>query len=184
MGLTLHEIQDVIEQIAKPAESDDEELGIDTNARARLAAQAKLANENRDKHTSGGVSGLVYSDESDSEEDDQRNSFGVFGASGGVPNGFSTINGNGTKSSSVDPGYSMGGTAPLGNRRVSNTSLRTPLGSSPSLQPAFALPGTSATRSVGVSSEPPIEWSVEEVVAWVESKAFDEAICEKFRGEF
>ena len=143
LNRTLGEIQDAIEQIAKP-ESDDENVGIDTNARARLAAQAKLANEQRD----GGVSGLVYSDESDSEdEDQQRRSFGAFGMNGAA---------NGKPVTS--------------NRSIAPDST---------LQPAFALP---LTPRADVSSKPPVEWSVEEVVAWVASKAFDEEICEKFRG--
>lgn len=186
LNRTLGEIQDVIEQIAKP-ESDDEEVGIDTNARARLAAQAKLANEQRDKHISGDVTGLVYSDESDSEDDDQRHSFGVFGTSAASGNGFTATNGGkpdygNIKASPLDSTFANSGTAPLGNRRVSNTSVGTPLESSSSLQPAFALPTTPAVRAA-MASKPPIEWSVDEVVAWVESKAFDDTICARFRGE-
>ncbi len=47
-------------------------IGINSDARARLAAQAKLANEERDRQhqrESGGVADLIYSDESDEEEE-------------------------------------------------------------------------------------------------------------------
>jgi hypothetical protein len=40
----------------------------------------------------------------------------------------------------------------------------------------------SAQSNSGVSSKPPIEWDVDEVVAWLRSKKFDEQICSKFIG--
>lgn len=89
---TIGEIETAIENIAKPdgeakperefiperevkPESEDEQIGIGSNARARLAAQAQIANEARDQNrVSGGVAGLVYSDESDDEEEEKRRS--------------------------------------------------------------------------------------------------------------
>lgn len=113
-------------------DDDEEELGIGQDARARLAQQAKLANEHRElNRASGGVEGLVYSDESDDEDDVRRRS------------------------------------------------VRASQGKK--LEPALPLP---ATPVIGQSSnKPPAQWSVDEVVDWARSKAFDEGIAEKFRGE-
>lgn len=59
-------------------QTDDEGgMGITSDARARLAEQAKLANEERDRQAqreSGGVAGLIYSDESDDEDDESHHS--------------------------------------------------------------------------------------------------------------
>lgn len=113
-------------------DEEEEELGIGQDARARLAQQAKLANEHRElNRASGGVEGLVYSDESDDEDDVRRRS----------------------------------ARASQGKK----------------LEPALPLP---ATPVIGQSStKPPAQWSVDEVVDWARSKAFDEGIAEKFRGE-
>jgi len=201
MGRTLGEIQDAIEQIAKPESEDerDEELGINSDARARLAAQAKKANEQRDKHISGGVAGLVYSDESDDEEDDVRsggrNSFGVLtngdGRGAGYGNGY--VNGRALSLDSptepLDPSRSYAAEG----RRTSGLSggVRTPkdVGVDTSLQPALPLPVTPPVLAkigtgAGVSEKDVTTWSIDEVVAWVESKGFEDAICAKFRGEW
>ena len=208
MGRTLGEIQDAIEQIAKP-ESEDErdgELGINSDARARLAAQAKKANEQRDKHISGGVAGLVYSDESDDEDDEVRsggrNSFGVLanglGNGNGVGAGYGNGNGHGqangrafnldSPTEPLDPSRSFAAEG----RRTSGLSggARTPKDVSvdSSLQPALPLPATPPVLSnigtgAGVSGKDVTSWNVEEVVAWVESKGFEDVICDKFRGE-
>lgn len=113
-------------------DEEEEELGIGQDARARLAQQAKLANEHRElNRASGGIEGLVYSDESDDEDEVRRRS------------------------------------------------ARTSQGKK--LEPALPLP---ATPVIGQSSnKPPAQWSVDEVVDWARSKAFDEGIAEKFRGE-
>lgn len=53
-------------------EADPEAVGIAHDARARLAEQAKLANEERDRQAqreSGGIADLIYSDESEDEDD-------------------------------------------------------------------------------------------------------------------
>lgn len=77
MGPTLDSIQQAIESIAKPevtpqvernGEPDHDELGIGQTTRAKLAEQAKIANEQKERQrASGGVAGLVYSDESDDD---------------------------------------------------------------------------------------------------------------------
>lgn len=79
LGTTIGEIDQVIETMGQPAapEDDRDQLGIDQSARARLAAQSRLENEQRDrKRISDGVTGLVYSDESDDEEVERRKSQG------------------------------------------------------------------------------------------------------------
>lgn len=79
LGTTIGEIDQVIETIGQPAapEDDRDQLGIDQSARARLAAQSRLENEQRDrKRISDGITGLVYSDESDDEEVERRKSQG------------------------------------------------------------------------------------------------------------
>lgn len=74
MGKTIGDIQNAIESITKPESEDEQELGIGSDTRARLAAQAKRANEQREKNhrTSGGVAGLVYSDESDDDDEEDN----------------------------------------------------------------------------------------------------------------
>lgn len=112
-------------------DSDEEELGIGQDTRARLAEQAKLANEHREANrASGGIEGLVYSDESDDEDDD-------------------------------------------GRRRSARASQ------GKKLEPALPLPAT----PVMSSNKRPTTWTVDEVVEWARSKAFDEGIADKFRGE-
>ncbi|WVQ71946.1 hypothetical protein IAR50_001488 [Cryptococcus sp. DSM 104548] len=70
MNRTIGDIQDAIESIAAPAESDDgddhSELGIGQDARAKLVEQARLANEQRERDDGG----FIYSDESEDEEDE------------------------------------------------------------------------------------------------------------------
>ncbi|ORX38457.1 hypothetical protein BD324DRAFT_620926 [Kockovaella imperatae] len=71
MDQTIASVQTAIETMGQP--SQEEELGVGQDMRARLAAQAKLANDNREKQrASGGVTGLIYSDESDDEEEPKR----------------------------------------------------------------------------------------------------------------
>lgn len=85
IGKTIGEIEHAIESIAKP---NEESLGIGSDTRARLAAQAQLANEERDMHRiSGGVAGLVYSDESEDEEEEKRRSL----RNGKAPNTLSSL---------------------------------------------------------------------------------------------
>lgn len=43
---------------------------------------------------------------------------------------------------------------------------------------------TSPDSGSGRSTNPPSEWTVEEVVAWLRSKKFDEAVCAKFIGKW
>lgn len=91
MGSTIGEVQEAIDTIATPkgvqlkdpqakaaaaiAEKDEDDdeadgpIGIASDTRARLAEQAKLANEERDRQReSGPVADLIYSDESDDDE--------------------------------------------------------------------------------------------------------------------
>jgi hypothetical protein len=163
MGKTIGEIQNAIESIAKPGESDDEheQLGIGQDTRARLAEQAKIANEQRDRNRgSGGVAGLVYSDESEDEEDDVRR----------TPKVRSLTNGNGYH----EPKPEAATAAAVGSviPPVSPAPVDAPQ-SQRSLEPALPLPSTPATQ-----------WSVDEVVDWAKAKGFDEGVWSKFRGEY
>lgn len=91
MNQTIASIEDAIESMGKPS---NEELGVNQDMRARLAAQAKLANDNREKQrVSGGVTGLVYSDESEDDEPKENGS-----RSSGVPS---------TKANELQPPLSL-----------------------------------------------------------------------------
>ncbi|ORY35510.1 hypothetical protein BCR39DRAFT_475488 [Naematelia encephala] len=167
MGKTIGDIQDAIESIAKPESDDEEELGIRQDARARLAEQAKLANEQREKQrTSGGVTGLVYSDESEDEEDHHHT------------NGFADAPQpqNGTQSVALAPTLPIQSNgAPTANRSVSTPPAET-------LEPALPLPATPPVGSFGrMSMSAPSAWTVDEVVNWAAAKGFDESICAKFQ---
>lgn len=178
MGKTIGEIQNAIESIAKPGESDDEheQLGIGQDTRARLAEQAKIANEQRDRNRgSGGVAGLVYSDESEDEEDDVRR----------TPKVRSLTNGNGYH----EPKPEAATAAAVGSviPPVSPAPVDAPQ-SQRSLEPALPLPSTpplgGSRPTSGIPAKPATQWSVDEVVDWAKAKGFDEGVWSKFRGEY
>lgn len=194
MGGTIDTVQRAIdEQAAKPIQ-DDHGLGIGQDARARLAAQAKLANEQREKQRiSGGVSGLVYSDESEDEEDDDNDDLEH-------PNG---INGNSVIPKPVDPAPLSSSVAPanklspIAQSAPSSSQIPQapavpdsaapdfPSSATRSLEPAFPLPSTPPTASVrsgSVASKPPSAWTIDDVVSWARAKGFDELVCSKFIG--
>jgi hypothetical protein len=182
MGKTIGEIQNAIESIAKPGESDDEheQLGIGQDTRARLAEQAKIANEQRDRNRgSGGVAGLVYSDESEDEEDDIRR----------TPKVRSLTNGNGYHEPKSDaPAAAAAAAAAVGSAipPVSPALVDAPQ-SQRSLEPALPLPSTpplgGSRPTSGIPAKPATQWSVDEVVDWAKAKGFDEGVWSKFRGE-
>lgn len=149
MGKTIGEIEHAIEKIALPdtkADSDEEELGIGSNARARLAAQAQLANEQRDKNrASGGVAGLVYSDESEDEEEERRRS---------VRNGSGPAKPNNIQST-LQPALALPGTPPLDKP--------------PTIEKSRLSIGSASTPNGQA-----VTWSVDEVVQWAKSKGFEE----------
>ena len=169
MGKTIGEIQDAIESIAKPDSDDEGQVGIGHGARARLAAQAKLANEHRERQRSNdGVVGLVYSDDSEDEDEDARRSLRA------DANGLR----NGTRGQpDTDP------------EQIPRNLVTSPAQSASSaaiLQPALPLPvtpPTSKTESNNISQTPAYQWNVDQVASWAESKGFDDTICQKFRGE-
>ncbi|WRT68476.1 uncharacterized protein IL334_005452 [Kwoniella shivajii] len=195
MGRTIGEIQDVIESItAKPESDDEEELGIGQNARAKLAEQARLANEQRENNpnTDGSVSGLVYSDESEDEDDDVRRSPGIRGITSPALNGF--------HSSPIALDQSTFAKAPspvappLISRSSNHSSIRLePSTSGGTLEPPAHIPSTppfekptntARSSNSGFPSKPPNTWTVDDVVVWAQAKGFDESIYEKFQGEF
>jgi hypothetical protein len=190
MGKTINEVQQAIENISKddPKESDneDDELGIGSGTRAKLAEQSKLANEQRDKQRSSmGVTGLVYSDESGDETEDvyPPNDRGLNSNGNGTMNG----NGNGNSSSQLptaiplptSPGFnSADAPAPLRLSPAPTSDLADRLG------PALSLPSTPPLdRNATVSEKPASSWNVDEVVNWAIAKGFDDSICAKFRGK-
>ncbi|KAK8854717.1 hypothetical protein IAR55_003456 [Kwoniella newhampshirensis] len=188
MSRTIGEVQDAIESItARPDSDDEQELGIGQGARAKLAEQARLANEQREQRSSGGVTGLVYSDESEDEEDEQRKSLqvGKKGISSPALNGFHSI--------SVAADQPILAKAPAPSPGLP-TSTSTPPVPSPGhldtssgpLEPALQLPSTPpldkpSNRSSGISGKSPATWNVEDVFNWAQAKGFDEPICEKFK---
>ncbi|WVW85545.1 hypothetical protein I302_107583 [Kwoniella bestiolae CBS 10118] len=195
MGRTIGDIQNAIESIAaKPESDDEEEFGIGQNARAKLAEQARLANEQRELNqhsTNGGVAGLVYSDESEDEEEEMRRS-----PRGAGIRAFDSPIGNGFHSSPVtmeQAVFPKASTPPVAQplsaqpSAHSSTRLETSTGS---LEPAAHIPSTPpfekpafTTRSSnsGIPSKPPHSWTVDDVVSWAQAKGFDEGIPEKFR---
>ncbi|KAK4689839.1 hypothetical protein P7C73_g260, partial [Tremellales sp. Uapishka_1] len=166
MGRTIGEIQDAIESIAKPESEDEQELGIGQDTRAKLAEQAKLANEQREKdhRVSGGVAGLVYSDESEDDEEDHPRTLqqGAAAVDASVtaialpdPNGHGF---NGTKNGHITPEATI----------VKDKELEPPL-----------LPSTpvhdSSRRITNLTGKTVSAWTVEEVVGWAQGKGFDDA---------
>jgi hypothetical protein len=190
MGKTIHEVQQAIENIQKDKDSDDEgSLGIGTDTRAKLAEQAKLANEQRDKQrTSMGVTGLVYSDDSGDEGDDGPSPY-FGGIANGDGNGNGNVNGdrNGpiqtpplsTVAATALPTTSVGqAQAPAPLQLSSDTDLADRLG------PALSLPSTPPLdKNATIPAKPPASWNVEDVVSWAIAKGFDDSICQKFRGK-
>lgn len=151
MGKTIGEIENAIESMTtsdpapKHESEDEQELGIGSNARARLAAQAQLANEERDKNrVSGGVAGLVYSDESDDEEEERN-----------IKNDLSK---SPMTLSALQPAPLMPATPPLD---------KLPAGEKPV--------ATLSVRDGSTPTGPVSAWGVDEVVQWARSKGFEEA---------
>ena len=196
MGKTINEVQQAIENIGKDEPTkeessrdrdvdveDEDSLGIASGTRAKLAEQSKLANEQRDKRTSMGDTGLVYSDESGDEEDvpyptNERSL---------SSNGNGSINGNGSVASAIPAPTSTGfasGDAPA-PLRLSPAPAPAPAGIdlADRLGPALSLPSTPPLeRNATISEKPASSWSVDEVVSWAIAKGFDDSICQKFRG--
>ena len=179
---TLGDIQDAIESINKPQIDNESELGIGQDTRARLAAQAKLANEQRDRNSSGGVAGLVYSDESEDEDEDYRHSFDR-GSLSSRTNG--KVSRNSAPVASSGQRVVSGASLPTSARAPPADSMYTPIeAETGTLKPALPLPATPpTTRTGGSPSQDQVQaWTVDQVVAWAVSKGFDDMICEKFRG--
>ena len=177
LGTTIGDVEHAIQSIAKPDSDDDAGYGVGQDTRARLAAQAKLANDNRDRQrTSGGVTGLIYSDESDDEEDLPHRT-GVNGATKGDSKPRST-----GSTAAPDERASHAGTespqpisasASSSDQRVLQPAL--PLPSSPQSSGGMQKPGF-------LPNGPPSTWTVTEVVSWIRSKGMEDSICEKFQG--
>ncbi|OCF38908.1 hypothetical protein I317_07322 [Kwoniella heveanensis CBS 569] len=196
MGRTIGEIQDAIESITAKPESDDEqeELGIGQGARAKLAEQARLANEQRERNqrNSGGVTGLVYSDESEDEDEGHRSPLASSRVTSSNFNGFhsSPVTLDHPTLAKAPSPVDSAAAPPMSAQPSGLPSARLDLPAGP-LEPALSLPSTPpleksthTTRSSagsGIPSKPPASWNVEDVVSWAQAKGFDEAICEKFQ---
>ncbi|KAL7422543.1 hypothetical protein Q5752_003191 [Cryptotrichosporon argae] len=214
MTKTLGDIQDAIESIGtsgKPDEREpetdedegDAELGIGSDARARLAEQARLANEKQERERqrqSGGVAGLVYSDESeDEDEDNTRRSIshglrgldlGPNGSAHGKTNGLEpTIpEGETPAPSGLSPTFANAPKVPDMPREFAPAATRVAPLADKALEPALPLPATPPLDkldrqdkvSTGSASKSPATWSVEEVVQWAQGRGFDESIWSKF----
>ena len=177
--------------------------GIDSSARARLAAQAKLANEREqaraNNRISTGVSGLVYSDESEGEDDDDEEiggrrvsyktqSLTLGGAGAGYGNGLGNGHPTGQPMDSIgsalQPALPLPGTPPLftgtAGGSVPASSTHTPR--SGSLHTASASASyPSAPAGAASHNSTAAQWTVDEVVEWAKSKGFDESIWSKFQ---
>ncbi|WWC71495.1 uncharacterized protein I206_105453 [Kwoniella pini CBS 10737] len=194
MGKTIGEIQDAIESItAKPESDDEEELGIGQNARAKLAEQARLANEQREKNqntSNGGVAGLVYSDESEDEEEEFTRSpraAGIRSIESPIINGFhsspialeqSTIP---AKSATAPPLSAQSSTHSVKRFDPVTTGSLEPPAHIPSTPPFEKPAFTTRSSGSGIPSKPVPTWNVDDVVAWAQAKGFDEGIPDKFR---
>lgn len=180
MGKTINEVQQAIENIQKD-DDDQDSLGIGSGTRAKLAEQAKKTNEQREKQRiSTGVAGLVYSDESDDEDEDvsparERKTNGFNGLGGGehqIPTMAATAIPLPTSPPPVSPG---------GGPRISPAP--TP-GLAERLEPALNLSSTPPlNRNAAIPAKPPSSWTVDDVTDWAVAKGFDDSICQKFRGK-
>jgi hypothetical protein len=190
MGRTINEVQQAIENISQDKESDDEDsLGINQGTRAKLAEQAKLANEQRDKQrTSMGVTGLVYSDESGDEGEDESSPY-LGGMANGNGNGSGDRNGTSQiptmAATAIPPPTSPGPAVGMGQPPAP---LRLSPADTPDLAdrlgPALSLPSTPPLdKNATVPAKPPSTWNVDDVVSWAIAKGFDDSICQKFRGK-
>ncbi|WWC90618.1 uncharacterized protein L201_005554 [Kwoniella dendrophila CBS 6074] len=206
MGKTIGDIQHAIESITapttttsndRPESEDEEELGIGQGARAKLAEQARLANEQREKnpHSSpGGVAGLVYSDESEDEDEDYRRSprSAAINRSIDSPilNGFHTspvpLEANNTLPPKVlspaptPPISSQLSAQPVSRFETTNRSLDPPA-HIPSTPPFEKPTFTTRSSASGIPTKSVHAWTVDDVFAWAQAKGFDEGIPEKFR---
>jgi hypothetical protein len=168
IGNTIGEIQNAIQSIVKVDSDNESEVGIAQDTRARLATQARLANEQRDRQvTNGEVSGLVYSDDSDDEEDEGRKA---------APNKAGRM-----ALAQTQPGANTIHVDQQRNPPVTTDSLMR------SLSPALPLPSTPPLeqnkRVSVIPAKSAVTWTVEEVVEWSRAKGFDETIGQKFEGE-
>lgn len=184
MGTTIDSVQRAIDEsmIKHPESDEEEEYGINQNARAHLAAQAKLANEQREKHrASGGITGLVYSDESDTDDEEPGQS---------LTGKATMLNGNTQPLSASPRATSISSANEVPNEPIKvnpavDSSSRS-LSNAPSgLEPSLPIPPTPPTRNEtnGIAAKPPAAWTVDEVVAWAATKGFDEQVKAAFRGE-
>lgn len=177
MGKTINEVQQAIENIQKDDEDDQDSLGIGSGTRAKLAEQAKRTNEQREKQRiSAGVAGLVYSDESDDEGEDESPTRGLTTSNGNGNGAIPTLAATAIPLPTSPPPFSAGG-----GPRISPAP--TP-GLAERLEPALSLPNTPPLdRNATIPPKPPSSWTVDDVVNWSIAKGFDDSICQKFRGE-
>lgn len=165
-------------------EQNQDSLGIGSGTRAKLAEQAKKANDQRDKQrASVGVDGLVYSDESDDDEDDSpRRSFGRTNGNGnGLGNGHGLGSIPSIGASAIPLPTSPGNVSPGGGRRISPSPSP---GLADRLEPALTLNSTPReAQNSTIPAKPPLAWNVDDVVSWAVAKGFDDSICDKFKGE-
>lgn len=147
-------------------DDDNVPLGVASDARARLAQQAKLANEERDRQQqreSGVAADLVYSDESDDEE--EPSSAGLnqsVQTLNGTPNGTAVsgsplatsslpVNGNGSDNAPVSPVTALNSSTRTLKPDISDEATPIPLPtkvaavtpSSPPFEATHILPATS-----------------------------------------
>lgn len=185
MGKTIGDIQNAIESYTKPESDDERELGINQDTRARLAEQSKIANAQRENRASGAVAGLVYSDESDDEDEEHRKSLssdikGLNLGSNGDGVHHPPVFISAAPAQIINPSPSAKGTA-LEPLQLSDKAV-----TSGALQPSLPLPSTPPighSENLMSPTGPPISWTVTEVVQWAKSKGFDESITDKFIGK-
>ena len=172
MDDTIDKIQDAIESVSHPpSEDEQEDFGIGSDARARLAAQAKLANDQRDlQRISGGVAGLVYSDESEDEDEEALRS--------PIRHGRKSVDDSGKQPSHAQVGQILS--------MPPSSSIRSASDVEGNLQPSLPVSSTPplfVAQPMGSSGAGVNTWGIEQVVAWAESKGFEDSICAKFRGK-
>ncbi|KAG7530680.1 hypothetical protein FFLO_04850 [Filobasidium floriforme] len=133
-----------------PAASTHGETNDNNNIRARLAEQARLENEKKERNRA---------DEEAAERDDEEQTgkgFARFGALGA--------------GKTAEPARRL-------DQIQEKDKVETPVDTRAGLEPSAPI---IAPAGSGFSGGNPHEWGVAEVVEWARSRGFDDAICEKF----
>lgn len=154
-GVQLKDPQELGREAFASKEAPDEEqdvvspIGIASDARARLAEQARLANEERERQhqrDSGGIADLIYSDESDDEEESPTHTHHSRGSRG--------VSVNGSAANGSAQNYVTSPTDAKADTPTETTAIVTPTTATAPVVDATPRPSTSPRASTGAYQEP------------------------------